>query len=76
MKWKDGTDSWVALKDLKESNPLQVAEYVQLAELIDEPAFAWWAELALKRRDKIIAGVSSRSKKKTHKFGIEVPRDV
>ena len=76
VKWKDGTDSWVALKDLKESNPLQVAEYVQVAELIDEPAFAWWAELALKRRDKIIAGVASRSKKKTHKFGIEVPRDV
>ena len=76
VKWRDGTDSWVALKDLKESNPLQVAEYIQLAELMDEPAFAWWAELALKRRDRIIAGVASRSKKKTHKFGIEVPRDV
>ena len=25
VKWQDGTDSWVALKDLKESNPLQVA---------------------------------------------------
>ena len=75
VKWRDGTDSWVALKDLQESNPLQVAEYVpvQLAELINEPAFAWWAELPLKQRDKIIAGVASRSKKKTHKLGIEVP---
>ena len=34
VKWRDGTDTWVALKDLKESNPLQVAEYVQLAALI------------------------------------------
>ena len=66
VKWRDGTDSWVALKDLKESNPPQVAEYVQAAKLIDELTFAWWAELALKRRDKIIAGVASRSKKKTH----------
>ena len=76
VKWRDGRDSWVVLKDPKESNPLQVAEYVQLTKIIDKPAFAWWTEHVLKRRDKIIAGVSARSKKKIHKFGIEVPRDV
>ena len=76
VKWRNGTDSWLTLKDLKESNPLQVAEYVQLAEIMDEPTFAWWAEHALKRRDKIIAGIASRRKKKTHEFGIEAPRDV
>ena len=40
IQWKDGTDSWAPLKDLKASHPLQVAEYVQAAELINEPAFS------------------------------------
>ena len=25
--WKDGTSSWIPLKDMKESNPLENAEY-------------------------------------------------
>ena len=76
IQWKDGTDSWVPLKELKESHGLQVAEYINAAELMDEPAFAWWAPHALKKRDKIIAKVISRTKKKSHKYGIEVPKDV
>lgn len=76
VQWKDGTDSWVALRDLKESNPIEVAEYAQSAGIADEPAFAWWVPYTLKKRDSIIAKVSARTKKKTHKYGIEVPRDV
>ena len=40
------------------------------------PAFAWWASHALKKRDQIIAKVVSHTKKKSHKYEIEVPRDV
>ena len=76
VQWKDGTDSWIPLKELKESHPVQVAEYAQSAELLLEPALAWWAPHTLKKRDQIIAKVVSRSKKKSHKYGIEVPRDV
>ena len=76
VQWKDGTDSWLPLKELKESHPVQVAEYAQSAQLLDVPAFAWWAPHALKKRDQIIAKVVSRTKKKSHKYGIEVPRDV
>ena len=76
VQWKDGMSSWVPLKELKESNPLQVAEYAETAEIINEPAFAWWAPHALKKRDNIISKVESRVKKKTHKFGVEVPRNV
>ena len=76
VQWKDGTDSWVPLKELKESHLVQVAEYAQSAQLLDVPAFAWWAPYALKKRDQIIAKVVSRTQKKSHKYGIEVPHNV
>ena len=38
----NGSTEWAQLKDLKESNPVQVAEYARDKELLDEPAFAWW----------------------------------
>jgi len=28
-QWKDGSTNWVALKDMKNSYPVQVAEYVK-----------------------------------------------
>ena len=42
VEWKDGTSSWVKLKDLKESNPVEVAEYAVANRLVEEPAFKWW----------------------------------
>ena len=68
--WKGGTITWVPLKDLKESNPLQVAEYVVAQNLIDEPAFAWWAIPTIQSRDQMIGAIKARFHKKTHKYGI------
>jgi hypothetical protein len=76
MKWKDGSTSWEALKDLKESNPVEVAEYAGGAKLVSEPAFAWWVPFTLKRRNRIIGKIDARFAKKTHKFGIAVPATV
>ena len=45
---KDGSTSWEALKDLKESNPVEVAEYAVGAKIVSEPAFAWWVPFTLK----------------------------
>jgi len=41
-KWKDGSTSWQKLSDLKESHPLQVAEFAFAIQIADEPAFNWW----------------------------------
>ena len=41
IQWKDGTSSWYSLKDLKDSNPVQVAEYGVINKLAEEPAFGW-----------------------------------
>jgi hypothetical protein len=37
------------LKELKESNPVQVAEYVTAKGLASEPAFSWWVPYTLKK---------------------------
>ena len=76
VRWCDGQESWVPLKELKENNPIQVAEYAQMAGIIDEPALAWWAQHALRKRNHIISKIKSRKTKKSHKYGIEVPRTV
>ena len=36
---KDGIEQWFPLKDLKESNPIDVAEYANYRGIDDEPAF-------------------------------------
>jgi len=76
IKWKDGTVEWVPLKILKESNPVETAEYAAARSLVDEPAFAWWVPYVLKKRDRVIAAVTSRVKRATHKYGFRVPRSV
>jgi hypothetical protein len=74
VKWKDGTTSWERLADLKESNPVEVADYAVTKNLHDEPAFAWWVPHILKKRNIIISAVTKRYHKRTHKFGIQVPK--
>jgi len=76
VQWKGGYTSWETLADLKESYPVQVAEYSKAAGIQGEPAFAWWTEHVLKKRDRIIAKVTKRYTKVTHKFGIELPTSV
>jgi hypothetical protein len=76
IQWKDGTTSWEPLKNLKESNPVQVAEFAVLNKIADEPAFAWWIKDVLRRRDRIISKVKTRYWKKTHKYGFELPKTV
>ena len=59
IKWKDETASWVPLKDLKESQPVEAAEYEKSIGIADEPDFAWWVPYTLKKRDVILSAVKS-----------------
>ena len=76
VRWKDGRTDWIALKDVKESYTVQVAEYAVLACISKEPAFAWWASSVLKKHNRIIAKTKSKYWLRTHKFGIEIPKSV
>jgi hypothetical protein len=74
--WKDGSTSWEPLRNLKESNPIEVAEYAEAKCLLNQPAFIWWAKETLQRRKRIIQAIKSRYWKRTHKFGIRIPKTV
>ena len=76
VTWKDGTSDWVKLKDLKDSNPIEVAEYAAGNKIVEEPAFAWWVPWTLRKRNIIISKVESKYWKRTHKFGIRLPKTV
>jgi hypothetical protein len=64
------------MKDLKESNPVEVAEYAVGNGIAEEPAFKWWVSDVLRKRNIIIKKVKSRYWRTTHKFGIRLPHSV
>ena len=74
--WKDGSSTWIALKDLKESYPVQLAEYVVQSRLAEEPAFAWWVPYTQRKRNRIIAKIKSKYWVRKHKFGIKIPKNL
>ena len=55
--------------DVKESYPVEVAEYVEMKGISDEPAFVWWILYTLKKRDQLISVVNNRVKKGSYKYG-------
>ena len=76
FQWNDGSKKWIDLKLPKESNPVQVVDYAVSCDIDDEPAFGWWGPYTLRNRDVIIAGINSRVKQTTHKYGIKVPKYI
>ena len=79
VQWKDGSTSWEKLSDLKESNPIEVAEYAVAQNLQAEPAFNWWVSFVLKKRERIISLVKKRNArylKRNQQFGIDLPKNV
>ena len=76
VKWKDKSTSWEKLSDMKESYPVEVAEYARAVGIEDDPAFVCWAKAVLQKQQWIIAVDNRQYHKTTHKFGICVPITV
>jgi hypothetical protein len=74
--WKDKSTSWVKLKDLKASNPVELAEYAVANRIAEEPAFKWWVSNTLRKRNRIISKVKKKYWRTTHKFGCKLPHSV
>ena len=64
------------MKDLKESNPVEVAKFTKARDLELEPAFYWRVPHVLRKRDVTISNVTSRARKTIHKYGIKMPNDI
>jgi hypothetical protein len=73
---KNGTESWVKLTELKDSYPIELVEFAKARGIADEPAFAWWVPHTLRRRNAILSAVKARVRKKIHRYGIEVPKNM
>ena len=76
IKWKDKSKSWIKLADMKESHPVEVAEYARARGIDKEPVFEWWVPHTLKKRQVILSALKKRIRKTTHKYGIEIPTSV
>ena len=76
VEWKDRSVFWVPLKNLKASNPIELAEYAVANNIEEEPAFKWWVKNILRNRNIIISKVKEKYWRTTHKFGIEVPKSI
>ena len=50
------------MKDMKESNPIQLEEYAVLQGINNEPVFAWWSNHILKNMNKLLARLKLGSK--------------
>jgi hypothetical protein len=76
VEFSDGTTDWIPLKDLKNSNPIQLAEYAIMNKIDHEPAFKWWVQFVMRKRDRMINKVKKKYWRTTHKFGIRVPKSI
>ena len=76
VEWNDGSTQWIPIKDVKESNPIDLAEYAVANKIAEGPAFAWWVPFVLRKRHRMINKVKKKYWKTTHKFGIKLPHSV
>ena len=51
VTWKGGLSQWVNLKDIKDAYPVEVAEYAITNKVASEPAFNWWVQDVLQKRN-------------------------
>ena len=76
VTWKDGSINWVMLYELKQSNPIELADYIVNNKLEEEEAFTWWLPYVRKKRKTIIAKSNSKYWQRSYKYGIRVPKSV
>ena len=76
IKWKDGNTSREPLVSLKESPPVEIAEYAVSRKLHDGPDFAWWVPNTINKHTCIIAAVNAWYHKQMHKFDVRISKIV
>ena len=76
IRWKDKSKTWINLADMKEVHLVETGEYARARGISNDPAFAWWVPYTLRKREVILTAVKNQIRKMTHKYGIEIPRDV
>jgi len=73
VEWKDGSTTWEQLARVQESHPLDLAEYINPRGSEIDQVRRWAAE-TLKSSARVVAASKTRYHRRTHKFGIEIPK--
>jgi hypothetical protein len=60
--------------DLKEINPVEVAEYAAAKSLLNTPDFVWWAPYVPKKSSIIISAVTKRTTSGLTSLELKFPR--
>ena len=79
VAWKDGSTSYVPLREMKNSFPLETADYAVNVKIDTLPAFKWWVPHVLRKRSRIVSKLKKGKTKywqRTHKYGVELPKSV
>jgi hypothetical protein len=79
VSWKDGTTTYVPLREMKNSFPVETAEYAVANKIDTKPAFVWWVPYVMRKRSQLICKIKKGKTKywhRTHKYGIELPKSV
>jgi hypothetical protein len=62
---------------MKDSYPVETAEYAVANLLTKEPAFRWWVPHVFRKHERIIQKLGKKKYWcRTHKYGIEMPKSV
>ena len=65
------------MSDIKQSYPVQLADYAKAKGIENEPPFIWWVGSALRRRDRILKATKcNKYWMRTHKYGVELPHSI
>ena len=67
---------WIDLKFLKESNPVDVAEFAVAEGIDEEPAFKWWVPYTLQKKHQIISAIKTQARKVSHKYRVQLLTSV
>ena len=58
--WKYGSTDWIAIKDLKQSYPIELVDFDQLHGINEEVSFEWCIPYEKQKRKAIISKLKSK----------------
>ena len=76
MKMREGFSKLVGLKDVKESNPVELSEYAVAKKIDHSPTFVWWVPFVLRKINRLISKIQKKYWRTNHKFGLQIPHLV
>jgi hypothetical protein len=76
VEWKDGTTSWLPLKELKETNPVKVSNYAIANSIDSKPNLNWWTKDLLHKQKRLIKLSQKRAIQTGYELGLRLPFTV